>query len=152
MRILWGILIGILICLTLLFGYRKVINPYYTMSIPKFITDTSKKPIISESEINGLKTQLLSSEEKISYYNKRIDDILIFGGIIVTLLLVINVAVYTNGEKQVTKYLEDNVGSFRDRAQDLLGQIQETASSVNTEWELMQSKKEEAENVQPPNS
>jgi hypothetical protein len=149
MKILLGILTGVCLVLILFYGFRKIVNPYYAVSIPQFITDTSKKRLAQEDLI-GLKTATLSLEEKISSANKRIDDILIFGGIIVTLLLAINVVVYVNAERQVEKYFRDNFEAHKQKVLTYRDEIEEMVGQAKTELELAQTLRRQAQTIQTP--
>jgi hypothetical protein len=138
MKVLLGVLIGILITLSLFWGYRRVISPFYSLSIPEFVTDTTRKRLAQE-DIIALKNQTLSLDEKISSTNKRLDDILIFGGIIITLLLAINVTVYVNSERQVEKYFRDNFDAHKQRVLKITSEAEETAGKVKAELEIVQN-------------
>ncbi|MES2372202.1 MAG: hypothetical protein V4557_06460 [Bacteroidota bacterium] len=149
MKILFGILIGVIIAFSLLFGNRKLINPYYTLSIPEFVIDTSKKRL-SQEDIISLKNQSLSLEEKLASNNKRLDDLLIFGGIIITLLLAISVGVYINAERKVEKHLKDNFDIHKEKVLKYLAEVEETAGKIKTELDLLQNIRKRTEQVQIP--
>ena len=149
MKIGLGILTGILICFLLLFGYRKVINPYYTLLIPKFAVDTSRK-ISPQEDVISLKNETLGLEEKISSTNKRMDDFLVFGGIIITLLLAINIGVYINTDRQVDRHLKENFEKHREKVEKYLSEVEEMAGKVQAELELAQSHRKKFESLQTP--
>ena len=151
MKIIFGILIGVSIFFILFWGYRKIINPYYTLSIPQFVVDTSKKRLAQE-DIIALKNQSLTLEEKLASNNKRIDDMLIFGGIIITLLLSINVVVYLNAEKEVDKYFREHFETHKQKVLKYLAEVEETAGKIKTELELLQNLRKQAETIQTPPS
>lgn len=149
MKVALGILIGFTIIFSLFYGYRKVINPHYKVSIPQFVTDTSKI-IHFQDDIAALQTQSLNLEEKLASANKRIDDMLIFGGIIITLLLAINVGVYVNAEKEVNKHFRENFDIHKEKVLKYLAEVEETAGKIKTELDLVQNIREKAEVIQTP--
>lgn len=150
MRVAWGITIGFCILFVLFWGYRKVITPFYTLTVPKFVTDTSKK-YMSQEALNDLKTSELTLTEKVESENKRLDDILIFGGVIVTLLLAINIGVYVNAKKEVANYMEDNFSIHKKKIDDILAEVQESAGKAKTELELFQAfTKDQTRKIQTP--
>jgi hypothetical protein len=135
-KYLIGILSGILIMCLLLWGFRVIINPQYALSVPHFVTDTSKKRP-SQEDIIALTKQFLLIEEKTVSTNKRMDDILVFGGIIITLLLAINVSIFVNAERLVEKYFKENFETHKKRAEkyadDALRAASKTVSNSNDE-------------------
>ena len=149
MKVFLGILLGIGITFALFWGYREVVNPYYKVSIPQFVVDSSKK-VASEGDIIVLKSQGLKIEERIESANKRLDDMLIFGGIIITLLLAINVTVYVNSERQVEKYFRDNFEIHKQKVTKYLSDVEEMAGKIKTELELIQNIKKQGQSVQTP--
>ncbi|HMH21345.1 MAG TPA: hypothetical protein VK563_06200 [Puia sp.] len=150
MKIALGISIGVFSTLAIFLWFRVFINPKYTLSIPQFITDTSRKRLAQE-DIISLKNQSLGFEEKIASANKRLDDMLIFGGIIVTLLLAINVAVYVNSERQVDKYFRDNFEIHKQKVLKYTTEAEEMAGKIKAELELWQNlRKQQTQTVQTP--
>jgi uncharacterized protein YneF (UPF0154 family) len=149
MKVLLGVLIGFFIVFSLFWGYRRIINPYYTLMIPKFVSDTSNKRI-AQDDIIGLKNQSFNLEEKIASANKRLDDLLIFGTIIISLLLGINVSVYVSAERQVEKYFRENFDAHKKKVEDTVKNIEEMAGKMKTELELAETSRKRIENVQPP--
>jgi len=149
MRIFLGILIGICITFALLWGYRKFINPFYEVSVPHFVADTSKKVLV-QGDMVELKSQNLSTIEKIESVNKRLDDLLIFGTIIITLLLAINVTVYVNTDRQVDKYFRDNFEAHKEKVTKHLAEVEEMAGKIKTEFEIIQNIRKQSETVQTP--
>lgn len=110
-KYLFGALIGILILLIIVSFYREIFMVEKYKNIP-ILLKTSK---INEKDnlLIDYKIELSNIEEKIISINKRIDDLCIFGGIIVTLLLAINVSVYVNAESVVNKFLKENLRSIQ---------------------------------------
>jgi uncharacterized protein YneF (UPF0154 family) len=149
MKVLLGVLIGFFVVFSLFWGYRKIINPYYTLTIPKFVSDSSNKRIAQDDIIN-LKSQSLSLEEKIASANKRLDDLLIFGTIIISLLLGINVSVYVSAERQVEKYFKENFDAHKKKVEDTVKSVEEMAGKIKAELELAEASRKRLENVQTP--
>jgi uncharacterized protein YneF (UPF0154 family) len=146
MKVVWGILLGFCLVFVLLWGYRNIINPNYILSIPQFVSGTSRKRPAQE-DIIALKSQSLNLEEKIASANKRVDDLLIFGGIIITLLLAINVGVYVNAEKQADKYFRDNFEIHKQKILKYLVETEEAANKIKAELELTVSERKQIESV-----
>lgn len=47
-------------------------------------------------------------DEKLNSLNKRIDDLYVFAGVVVTLMLAINVSVYVRAANQIDDYIKEN--------------------------------------------
>jgi|GEM_PF-1932818 len=114
MKILMGVLAGVLIMIIAAWCFSN--------------TDDRMMALGHRYETSSNETVLL--EERIVSVNKRLDDILIFGGIIVTLLLAINAGVFVNAERQVESYMRRNYQVYLDqiladlkRADGMLGQV-----------------------------
>lgn len=63
-------------------------------------------------------------QEKIAALNKRLDDILIFGGVIVTLLLAINAGVFVNAERQVESFMQKNFHHYHEQIKITVGKAE----------------------------
>ena len=148
MKLVQGILLGIGLTFGLFLGYRQVISPYYALTVPRFVTDTTKK-VIAQGDVVDLKNQNLSTIEKIEALNKRLDDLLIFGAIIITLLLAINVSVFVNTDRQVDKYFRDNFETHKNKVTKYLEEVTEMAGKVQTQFDLIQNINETGQAVQP---
>lgn len=118
MKILMGVLLGILVMTGVIWCLGQT---YHGLS--------AKKEVY-QCESSSIGTEIF--EEKIASVNKRIDDIAIFGGIIVTLLLAINAGVFVNAERQVESYMRRNYQIYLDqiladlkRADGMLGHIRD---------------------------
>ncbi len=149
MKFWLGVFVGVCILFILFWGYRVIINPHYALLTPKFITDNTQKRFVPE-ELHAWKTTVLNMEEKISSTNKRIDDFFIFGGIIITLLLAINVGVYVNADNVVDKHLKDHFGVHQKKVEGHLAEVEQIAGKVKTELELVQTFRKQIESIQPP--
>lgn len=140
LKILLGVLIGILATIILLFCERKLVNPYYVVTVPKFITDTTKRVALPEETINASKLSF-TLEEKSSYINKRIDDILIFCGIIITLLLAINISVFVNAERLVQKHMTEHFEEHEKKILSYVKQVEQAAGKAITQISLTEEMK-----------
>ena len=149
MKILFGIAIGIGLVFSVFWVFRKAVSPYYLLSVPKFITDTTKKSYSIE-DLNNLRVQSLALEEKLASTNKRIDDLLIFGGIIITLLLAINVGVFVNAQREVDKHLKENFENHKTKILGYLAEVEETVGRAKAELELVQDLRKNAEPITTP--
>jgi len=116
MKVLMGVLLGVMLMIIVVWGFSKTNDGLVA-------TKAGYRCEISSNE-----TVLF--EEKIISVNKRLDDILIFGGIIVTLLLGINAGVFVNAERQGESYMRRNYQFYLDqiladlkRADGMLGHI-----------------------------
>lgn len=119
MKILMGVLLGILIMTGVMWSFSQMENKH-------------------AAEIGHLYQSRSSDDlyqEKIAALNKRLDDILIFGGIIVTLLLAINAGIFVNAERQVESYMQKNFQHYYDQMKTILGKaekmFEETENKLN---------------------
>ncbi len=112
-----GVLIGILIMTVVIWFLKEPENAPATRLGRLYEMKEEKADIVYD--------------EKIVAINKRLDDILIFGGIIITLLLGINAGVFVNAERQVESYMRRNYQVYLDqiladlkKADDMIGDVQ----------------------------
>ncbi len=109
------------------------------MTLPHIISDTSR--VVKKQDffehINTVKTEQLSISERVASINKRIDDLIVFGGIIVTLLLAINVSVYIRADAQVEKHFRTNFENHKLKADTYLAVISKAAERANSELSMM---------------
>ena len=135
LKILFGVLIGVFFTLSISMLYRTywerdyIIRPTRTIEL----SHTDINQTVSELKIlnNNFAEKLLS-------VNKRLDDFLVFGGMIITLLLAIVVSIYLRTESEVEKHFKQN---FKDHmktmenyvrdAGTLLGQIKAIYDSTS---------------------
>ncbi|MDF2380315.1 hypothetical protein JMG10_02465 [Nostoc ellipsosporum NOK] len=117
MKIVMGVLIGILIMTVVTWLLKEPENAAATRLGRLYEMKEEKADIVYD--------------EKIVAINKRLDDILIFGGIIITLLLGINAGVFVNAERQVESYMRRNYQVYLDqiladlkKADDMIGDVQ----------------------------
>ncbi len=75
------------------------------------------------------------------------DDILIFGGIIITLLLAINVVAYVNAERQVERYFMENFEIHKQKVLTYKMEIEEMVAEAKTELELAQDLRRRIESL-----
>ena len=150
-KYLLGALIGIFFFLAIYFGYRKILlaerfdySHYKNYSILAFPPNTP----LSDSLSIDYKIVLSNLEEKINSINKRIDDLYIFGGIIITLLLAINVAVYVNAESIVEKFLKENYEKYSQKIKSYSDQAEVEFIKLRTQVELIIGLKEKLEKTQ----
>jgi hypothetical protein len=112
--ILLGIMIGIFLAVSISFVYDVFLLSHKTFqSYSPLANDTSE----IHNNIRDLKTANINNEEKIGSLNKRFDDLLIFGGIIITLLLAINLTVYVKTESEVDKYFKKHFKEYESKIQ-----------------------------------
>ncbi|MBS1777821.1 MAG: hypothetical protein JST70_00755 [Bacteroidetes bacterium] len=147
-KLLLGIAIGILITLSLLFYYRKTlyVEEFHPTFSASDTTTNNKNELVQD--IITLKIANNNIDEKIVSINKRFDDILIFGGIIITLLLAINVGVYVKAENEVKRHFEQHFDSYKKKIEDDAEQVKILLSQVKADAELAQKMKKEVKSNQ----
>lgn len=124
-KTLFGLILGIFSTLTVIWIYRTVLmdqTAKYSITINP--VDSLKNNNITVASVIKQLESTDNTVEKISSINKRIDDILIFGGIIVTLLLGISVGVYIKAESEVDRHFKDNFDSIRNKATEYMSKIE----------------------------
>jgi len=129
-KILSGVIIGFFLAFTLSFLYKTYwLRDYVCSSNSIEKIDTSKSSMASC--VYQIKSLHGNYEEKFSSINKRLDDFLVFGGVIITLLLTITVSVYLKTEVEVAKHfktnfyeLEKQIVGIKNKAEESLGTIQ----------------------------
>lgn len=148
MKILLGIAFGIIITLFLLFYFRKTsYEPQYHPIIT--VSDSSfKNKTELAGEITTLKIANNLLEEKLGSINKRFDDVLIFGGIIVTLLLAINVGVYVKAENEVKRHFEEHFDRYKKKMQGDAEEVKVLLAQVRADAESAQKLKKSFDNQQ----
>lgn len=75
--------------------------------------------------------------ERIISLNKRIDDTLIFRGVIVTLLITICVGVYVRAESEVDRHFKDNFDTISKKASEYVSKSEQAASKAQTELAIL---------------
>jgi hypothetical protein len=150
-KYLLGALIGIFIFLAIYFSYRKIFlverfdySHYKNSSVLAFPPKTA----LNDSLSTDYKIVLSNLEEKNSSINKRVDDLLIFGGIIITLLLAINIAVYVNAESIVEKHLKENYEKYNQKIKSFADQAEIEFIKLRTQVDLITGLKEKLEITQ----
>jgi len=105
LKILLGVIIGIAAVISFLIVYRAW-GLHNMIQAPVCLgkSDTTKDALIQI--VNQLKITNLNYQEKFDSINKRLDDFLLFGGLIITLLLAISVSVYFKTEAEVDKHMK----------------------------------------------
>ncbi len=137
MKIFLGIVIGVFISLVSLFIYHTYLvnkNIEYINSISDKITKINSTDLIKLNELTDV--------EKFNSLNKRIDDFCIFGGIIITLLLVINIGVWFQADSIVRKHLHDNFGKHTKQINNDVNESRQLVGEIKTQLELTSQLKE----------
>ncbi len=105
LTILLGVIIGIAISMSFLITYRAWgLHNIVQAPISLGRLDTTKDGLAQS--INQFKISTLNFQEKFDSVNKRLDDFLVFGGLIVTLLLGLSVSIYFKTETEVDKHMK----------------------------------------------
>lgn len=103
-KIILGILIGIGLATVFTFLYRTWwLNDYIGKDVVPVKCDSTKEAMIQS--VQQLQILNASFAEKIEALNKRLDDFLVFGGMVITLLLAITISVYLKTESEVSKHM-----------------------------------------------
>lgn len=103
--ILFGIIIGIACSMSFLITYRAWgLHNLIQSPINLGKLDTTKESLIQS--INQFKITTITFQEKFDSVNKRLDDFLLFGGLIITLLLALSISVYFKTEAEVDKHMK----------------------------------------------
>jgi hypothetical protein len=131
---LFGILLSVFIMISIHFGYRKFIAPESVAGaygFAKIDTNLYSKKLLP-SELNQLILELKITdknlEEKIASANKRWDDFLVFGGIIITLLLAIYVGQFLQTQSVVRKRFEKNFEKYK---QQIINYVTDSEAELN---------------------
>jgi len=147
-KILFGIILGIFSTLAVIWIYRTLLmdkSTKYSINISSI--DSTNNAIDGLSIIKELESTD-NTIERISSLNKRLDDILIFGGVIVTLLLAISVGVYIRAESEVDRHFKDNFDSISKRAKEYETKLEQVSSKAQTELSLLTEMRMNAEKQQ----
>jgi len=95
-----------------------------------------------------LKSEIEQFDEKLNSINKRLDDFLVYLGIIVTLLLSIVVASYISAENQVAKYFKEHYEEINSKLQNYDTKAEELFSEFKAKRDLYL--RELQKNTMPP--
>ena len=138
-KILIGIIIGIFATVAISFLYRTCwLHDYLANPIQIEKSDTTKNALLTA--VNQIKSAHANIEEKFSSINKRLDDFLVFGGIIITLLLAVTVSVYLKTETEVNKHFKDNFEKYEKIVVESTNRVQTAAEKVLAYEELVAAK------------
>jgi len=133
-------LLGITFTLCIFLAYRAYILPEQQINFYQTFLDsanTSKNLLIKE-RVADIKIATATTEEKLLSTNKRFDDFILFGGIIVTLLLVISATVYFKTESEVAKNFDEKFWDYEKKVQDSVTKVEILLNSVAAQAEIMQ--------------
>jgi hypothetical protein len=113
---------------------------------------TIKNPKLSDPDnvIIDMKVAITSLEEKISAMHTRFEDLYIFAGIIITLLLAINVTVYVRAESEVEKQIKGYDKIYSEKIAEYIQQAEVQVFKLNTEIDLIIKMKERLGDLQEP--
>jgi len=137
-KILFGLLAGIMLTITCTFVYRTYwLRDYATKPVFTRMVDTAK--INYQQSIFQLNVVNANLDEKISSFNKRMDDFLVFGGIIITLLLAVTVSVYLKTETEVSKHFEERFGDYAKKVKEKHDEILTMVTRAQIEFENLQA-------------
>lgn len=145
-KILFGLVSGIFCTLFVIWIYRTLL---LDKSAKYSIVVSSADSTVNRLRVAEIIKELESSDntiEKISSINKRIDDVLIFGGVIVTLLLAISVGVYIKAESEVERHFKDNFDDIRKKVNEHATKIEEASSKAQSQLEIVAKLRTRVEN------
>ncbi|MEO8885981.1 MAG: hypothetical protein ABI367_07955 [Mucilaginibacter sp.] len=141
-KIIFGIIIGVFLSVSFTFLYRTYYLRDYVVSAPDLKTikpDPISGKNIEQAIINS------TFDEKINSLNKRSDDFLLFGSMIITLMLGISVSVYLRTEGEVTKHFKENFSSYQEKVIEATSHIEKLLSEAQSNAEIVNALKQKAE-------
>lgn len=136
MKLLLGILIGILLSIA---GYK-----IYTLFSFRALKDENLAELLANNkqmqgdEFNEFKIHAINIEEKINSINKRVDDWLVFGGLLITLLLAINVGVFVRAEGEVERHFKENFEKYKGQVIKQTVEAEKHVGMIMSELKLLQ--------------
>ncbi|MBI5402583.1 MAG: hypothetical protein HY959_04230 [Ignavibacteriae bacterium] len=136
-KFLFGILVGVLSLLIVIFIYDKI---FIDNNTPIYL----KKSKDSTLTLNNVDFTSLNNifEEKLYSINKRIDDILIFGGIIITLLLAINISVFVKAANEVDSHFNEHFEEYRKKVEESASKVTSLLNKAEADANLISQHKE----------
>lgn len=135
-----GIVLGICGTLATMWIYRVfLLEKTIPYNISISVTDSTLNKVNIKEAIRELDKDE-TVVEKLASTNKRLDDVLIFGGIIVTLLLAINVGVYVKAEDEVESHLRKNMGIVQEKMNEKLAEIEQISQKATVHLEILKQK------------
>ncbi|RAJ80025.1 hypothetical protein CLV59_105132 [Chitinophaga dinghuensis] len=141
-KLLGGFVLGICATLMVMWIYRMfLLEKHVPYAISINVTDSMLGKVKIKEIVKDLE-QTESTIEKINSVSKRIDDILIFGGVIVTLLIAINVGVYIKAESEVEKHFKDNFEKVKEKVEKRVNEIEQIATKAQIEFAAISALKE----------
>jgi len=148
--ILIGLLLGIIITCGVSFIYRTWwLKDYIETPIVNNKCDTSKEALIQSVE--QLKVLNAAFVDKIDAVNKRLDDFLIFGGLIITLLLAISVSVYLNTEAEVDRHMKKDFSKNKQQIEDMNADAITTLNEIKSTLLMAQQNQKTIESMAKAN-
>jgi hypothetical protein len=139
-KVVLGILIGIFTVLIVYFSYRIYYLPDKPITFYQTILDSARtsRTLAIREKLADIKIAEANTDEKLISINKRFDDYLLFGGIVVTLLLGIVATVYFKTEAEVAKNFDEKFGDYQKRIQAAADKVEKLLNSVEAEAEIIQ--------------
>lgn len=92
---------------------KEVLKTIPSQISPKFVQNDSMNTNKDYNIENQIEIKTIN--ERIQSINQRFDDLYIFGGIIITLVLAIIVSVYIRAESEVDKHFKDNFEKYKNQ-------------------------------------
>lgn len=148
-KLIFGVLIGILLTSIGLFWWRTItIHSFIDSPLIEFksLNDTS----ISRDQLIELKIADTVNQEKIAALNKRLDDYMLFAGVVITLFLALIVGVYVKTDSEVEKHFKENAGIYLTRIKQATSEAERTLATMATELQLSQLLRQKLESTQQP--
>lgn len=146
MKSILHVLLGIILTILVYFCYTKIILSENIRTVQKqtFLIDTITHKIQKDSnsvvaKINyEIQTEVLTINERINSINKRFDDLYIFGGIIITLLLAITLSVYIKAEAEVDKHFRDNFDKYKNQIIQNATEVEKIINEIKVKAEIIE--------------
>ncbi len=144
--ILFGVLTGIVLTCGVSFIFRTWwLKDYIEAPIINNKCDTSKEALVQSVE--QLKVLNASFVEKMDAVNKRLDDFLVFGGLIITLLLAISISVYLKTESEVDKHMKKDFAKNKEDIEKVCAAANNKLGEIEGILIIAQQKQIELENL-----
>jgi hypothetical protein len=124
-----GLCLFLLLCLFYRHLFLPPSKPEKYLNYHNFI-DTPTGAIRADSSDYSV------TDSKIGALHSRFNDLYIFGGVIVTLLLAINVSVYVKTSNEVQSHISENFGKYRDQIILMHAEAEKVLNEIKTKSQL----------------
>jgi hypothetical protein len=160
MKTIWQVSLGTVFGLSLFFTvllifHRPIVERYFLDITLEKIRNEQNVLLSSKVQLDSIRStnQLFTNyDERIISMNKRFDDFYIMAGIIITLLLAINIAIYVNTDSKVDRYFKEHFEEHAKKIENIAKESERYLSQIKATAELYtkgMKKEKEEEQVSP---